>query len=316
MKDCLAYILLFFSLPLFIAVIEPLAADIPTFSDQDLQRFGDNGSAGFDGTDQQRTDLDTVSSGNYFDQEENFRKSSRSVAVVVAYDGEGTPIGYGSGFVVRSDGAVITSYHVIGHATAIKVKIQNRVFPVAGLLYVDKKNDIVLLKTNGNNFRALPLGDSDTVIPGQQIYIMGSPDGEEITALEGTVSGRQVLGANRRLLKISTSLPEGISGGPVLNEGGQVIGVATATVHGAENLNFAVPVKLFSYHISSSQVIPLNEVLSYDYSSSAGYWLEIAENHIVSERYPDAIDAYRKSLEIDSDTSSAHNGLGVAYLRL
>src|SRR3989344_3337671 len=66
--------------------------------------------------------------------EKVFRENSNAVVVIISYDSEGNPIGQGSGFVVREDGAVVTNYHVISNASDIRIKAQNKIFNVKGLL--------------------------------------------------------------------------------------------------------------------------------------------------------------------------------------
>ncbi|MGR3172975.1 MAG: hypothetical protein ACUZ8N_00035 [Candidatus Scalindua sp.] len=68
-----------------------------------------------------------------------YKKNSKAVVVVTAYDEKGNTIGKGSGFIVRRDGAVVTNYHVIGMARDIKVKVGNKVLNVEGLIFTDEK---------------------------------------------------------------------------------------------------------------------------------------------------------------------------------
>ena len=78
-----------------------------------------------------------------------FKENNKAVVVVVTYNAKGKPISQGSGFIVRPDGAVITNYHVISNAVDIAVKAGDKVLKVEGLLYIDKENDLVILKIKG-----------------------------------------------------------------------------------------------------------------------------------------------------------------------
>ncbi len=83
------------------------------------------------------------------DADRIFKENSNAVVVIETYDKYGKPINQGSGFIVRQDGAVVTNYHVISDAVDIKVRTGNKVLKVEGLLYIDKENDIVILKAKG-----------------------------------------------------------------------------------------------------------------------------------------------------------------------
>jgi serine protease Do len=75
--------------------------------------------------------------------------------VVVAFDDKNKPISQGSGFIVRQDGAVTTNYHVISNAVDIAVKAGGKVIEVEGFIYMDKENDLVILKAKERNYRLL-----------------------------------------------------------------------------------------------------------------------------------------------------------------
>lgn len=85
---------------------------------------------------------------SHADAENIFRENSKAVVVVISYDSKGNSIGQGSGFVVREDGVIVTNYHVISNAKAIKIKAGDKIFEINGLVYIDKENDVVMLKTD------------------------------------------------------------------------------------------------------------------------------------------------------------------------
>jgi len=87
------------------------------------------------------------------DAEKIFKENSKSVVVVVTFDDKGEPQSQGSGFIVRSDGAVVTNYHVVSNASDIKLKAGNKILDVEGIVHEDKENDIVILKAKGKNLR-------------------------------------------------------------------------------------------------------------------------------------------------------------------
>src|SRR6266576_2414271 len=110
------------------------------------------------------------------------REALKSVVVIETKDGLGKSLGQGSGFVVSSDGKVITNYHVIQGATSADVRFPDGAsYSVVGLAASNSKRDLVVLKirTTSNDFRFLALGDSDRVEVGEQVVAIGSPLGLE-----------------------------------------------------------------------------------------------------------------------------------------
>ncbi len=178
------------------------------------------------------------------------REALKSVVVIETKDGLGKSLGQGSGFVVSSDGKVITNYHVIQGATSADVRFPDGAsYSVVGLAASNSKRDLVVLKirTTSNDFRFLALGDSDRVEVGEQVVAIGSPLGLEATVSPGFISGvREVNGL--KLLQTTAPISPGNSGGALINLSGEVVGVPTlsltsvrqnATV--SQNLNFALP---------------------------------------------------------------------------
>src|SRR3989304_4948134 len=209
----------------------------------------------------------------FADAQRIFRENNNAVVVIVAYDKEGEPISQGSGFVVRGDGAIATNYHVISNAADIRVRAGDREFKVEGLLHVDKENDIVILKADVKNIPAVKLGDIGGVNVGEKVYVISSPQGLENTISDGVLSGLREITPGRKILQITAPVSEGSSGGPVFNENGEVIGVATFLIKGAQNLNFAMPVNLVKESISAKNVIPLKEAgILEDFKETAPYW--------------------------------------------
>ena len=106
----------------------------------------------------------------------------------------------------------------------------------------------------------LTLGNSDSVQVGDSIYVVGNPQGLEGTFSQGIVSSIREVGSDK-LLQITAPISPGSSGGPVLNEKGEVIGVSVATFTGGQNLNFAIPSKYLSILLSKvGPVTPIYKV--------------------------------------------------------
>ncbi|MFA4918822.1 MAG: tetratricopeptide repeat protein [Thermodesulfovibrionales bacterium] len=243
-----------------------------------------------------------------------FKENSKAVVVIYAYDKEGNPINQGSGFIVREDGAVVTNYHVISNAAFIKIKAgANKVLNVEGLLYIDKENDLVILKADDKNLPTVKLGDADNVGIGEKVYVIGSPQGFENTISDGILGGIREIGTNMKIFQITAPISEGSSGGPVFNKNSEVIGIATFIIKEAQNLNFAMPVNVIKDKILIKKAIALQDAGIEDYTKSAGYWLYLGYYYDESGKYKESIEAYKQAIRIKPDYAEAHYNLGVTY---
>ncbi len=169
------------------------------------------------------------------------KKVLSPVVLLVMQDAKGQPVSLGSGFFVRAD-VVATNLHVIAGSGGGSAKIVGRrsSLGVAGLVGIEARRDLALLKLTGANAPALKVGDDSKMAVGDEVFVAGNPEGLEGTLSQGIVSGiRRVEGD--RLLQITAPISPDSSGGPVLNAAGEVIGVAVATYREGQNLNFAVP---------------------------------------------------------------------------
>lgn len=149
----------------------------------------------------------------------------------------------GSGFIVDSAGRIFTNYHVVEGARSIQVKLASGdVYERIRILEVDERRDIAVLEIAGFDLPTLPLGNSDSVRIGTQVIAIGSPLGLENTVSTGIVSGRRTEPEGYQLLQITAPASQGSSGGPVLSESGEVVGIAVSQMRDGQNLNFAVPI--------------------------------------------------------------------------
>ncbi len=172
------------------------------------------------------------------------KKARPAVMLLVVSDAAGKEIATGTGFLVSSDGKLITNHHVIENATTAVAKAENGgLFPVEGVLADDPKNDLVLLKLKGKHLPFLPLGNSDKIEVGTRIAVIGSPLGLEGTLSEGIVSAVRELPGQEKWLQITAAISPGSSGSPVLTAKGDVVGVAGALLREGQSLNFAVSVQ-------------------------------------------------------------------------
>jgi serine protease Do len=153
--------------------------------------------------------------------------------------------GGGTGFIIEKGGTIATNFHVIEHATDVKVKLMDgTVAKDVEVLAESQPLDLALLHvTIDKPLAPVALGDSDKVMVGERAVSIGNPLGLDHTLTDGLVSARRMLDG-RKLIQMSTPISPGNSGGPLFNSRGEVIGVSTAGYIGgmAQNLNLAVPV--------------------------------------------------------------------------
>lgn len=166
-----------------------------------------------------------------------------AVLVIKALDADGDTAGVGTGFVVREDGAFVTNFHVVQHAASLHVEtLDGRVFRDVSVLAFDAPSDLAVLRVEGRGMRALPLGSDADAQVGDRVFVMGNPLGMTGTFTDGMVSARRPVNGVS-MLQVSAAIAPGSSGGPVMNERGEVIGVATMFADGAAGLSLAVPAR-------------------------------------------------------------------------
>jgi S1-C subfamily serine protease len=158
--------------------------------------------------------------------------------------------GGGTGFVLDTAGTIGTNYHVIQHATELKVKLMDgTIADEVEVLAENAPLDLALLRIKtGKPLSPVVLGDSDKIAVGERAVSIGNPLGLEHTLTDGLISARRVM-EGKKMIQMSTPLSPGNSGGPLFNARGEVIGVSSATYHGggfghslAQNLNLAMPI--------------------------------------------------------------------------
>ncbi|WP_257266168.1 DegQ family serine endoprotease [Endozoicomonas sp. ONNA2] len=163
--------------------------------------------------------------------------------------GRAQPLSLGSGFIISSDGYILTNNHVVEGADQIIVRLSDRSERSAELVGADKRSDLALLKIQSD--RSLPvvrLGDSESVKPGQWVAAIGSPFNFEYSITKGIVSAlNRSLPSDSYVPFIQSDVPinPGNSGGPLFNMNGEVIGINSQIFTrsgGFMGLSFAIPV--------------------------------------------------------------------------
>lgn len=173
----------------------------------------------------------------------------KSLVVVLIQDDAGNPIAQGSGFFFKprffKPGFVATNLHVLKRASQGYVKsLSDGVsYKVSGVAGFDLKHDVCVLFLGGAGDPSLPpsLSLSTTeVAVGDDILVAGNPEGLEASFSRGIVSA---IRSGSGLIQMDAAISPGSSGGPVVNQHGEVVGLAVSTLVEGQNLNFAVPVR-------------------------------------------------------------------------
>jgi serine protease Do len=156
--------------------------------------------------------------------------------------------GAGSGFIINSDGYILTNTHVVANADEVTVRLTDRREFPAKVIGADERTDVAVIKINGANLPIVKLGDPSRLKPGQWVLAIGSPFGFENSATAGIISAtaRSVPGENY-VPFIQTDVPvnPGNSGGPLFNLAGEVIGINSqifSRTGGFMGVSFAIPI--------------------------------------------------------------------------
>ncbi len=174
-------------------------------------------------------------------------------------------VGGGSGFIISSDGLIVTNKHVVSDENADYTVFTNDGKKYkAEVLARDPAQDLAVIKISSNNLSTLNLGNSDSIKLGQTAIAIGNALGEfRNTVSVGVISGlsRNIVAAGggtteriEGVIQTDAAINQGNSGGPLLNLKGEVIGINVATVYGAQNIGFALPINQVKKAIESVRI--------------------------------------------------------------
>lgn len=166
--------------------------------------------------------------------------------------------GLGTGFIIRSDGLIVTNAHVVAGATSISVMLRDGTTYPATQVGTDETNDLAVLQVKAKNLPVAPLGDSDNLLVGEWAIAIGNPYGFMLGNSEPSVTAGVISGVGRNLvargegssayfdmIQTDASINPGNSGGPLVSADGEVIGVNSSiysTSGGSIGLGFAIPI--------------------------------------------------------------------------
>ncbi|NET59832.1 MAG: PDZ domain-containing protein [Symploca sp. SIO2E6] len=157
--------------------------------------------------------------------------------------------GTGSGFIINKEGQLLTNAHVVDGADTVEVVLKDGRRFEGKVIGTDSLTDVAVVKIEGDNLPTVALGDSEQLRSGEWAITIGNPLGLDNTVTTGIISGTgrsssQVGVEDKRVEFIQTdaAINPGNSGGPLLNASGEVIGINTAVIQGAQGIGFSIPI--------------------------------------------------------------------------
>ena len=196
-----------------------------------------------------REEIRSSRRGDKMDGSEVFRKYSNAVFMVFTSDGTNTY--QGSGFFINSNGLAVSNYHVfkgtgIG-SEIIKLAGSNTAYKVVEVLQKSENSDFILFRVNCNNTNYIPISRNKPSV-GEKVFAIGSPRGLENTFSSGEVSQWR----DTNLMQISALIDHGSSGGALINEYGEVVGITSGSFYDGSqaNLNYAWSIDVVKPYIN------------------------------------------------------------------
>jgi len=189
-------------------------------------------------------------------------RATKASVTIVAIGAAGDTLGQGSGYIAKSDGVVVTNWHVVAGAARLTIVLgSGERFEKTLFIDGDSTADVALLRVPGFDLPTLP---SQPHVPpvGSHVVVVGTPFGLDHTVTEGIVSAVRV-SDGKQLIQMSAPVSPGSSGGPVVNEFGQVVAITRSSLVRGQQLNFAVPIGYALSLLSTAPAPrPIADVLS------------------------------------------------------
>jgi tetratricopeptide (TPR) repeat protein len=232
-----------------------------------------------------------------------YKDASPSVVIVFAYDSKSNSVSQGSGFFINEDGDIISNYHVIKGSNKIEVMTSDgKKYPVKDILATDKDIDLFLASVDIPKNEVHPIKISSTIPEiGEDIMVIGCPEGLSQTMTRGIISAIRDLKDYGTVIQIDAAISPGSSGSPVINKEGEVIGVATFGRVEGQSLNFAISSKQVSDLIEKAGII----------SNDPNTWNNKGKTLYRLGEYDEAIKAFDEAIRLDPNYAKAWNNKGI-----
>ena len=192
-------------------------------------------------------------------------------------------VGWGSGFFIGSSGVAVTNHHVMnGMDRAEALLYDGSRFDITGYFSYDTDNDLAIIQVDGRGkeFHSITIGQIDSINVGDRVYAIGGPGGDPLTLTEGIISrfANEVINYDNYsiagMLQTTAFIYEGNSGGPLLNDRGQVIGINSAGRRDRESAQWAVPADRILVPASGASInqLPVGTHLSSQFTGEIFYF--------------------------------------------
>jgi len=248
------------------------------------------------------------------------QKIKPAVVTIVTFDEYGDTLSLGSGFFINTDGVIVSSRHVLSYADSGVVKTADgQIYVINNIIAEHVNADLIMFDIKEIHTPTAYLKATKSLPhEGEHILVIGSPFGLELSISDGIVSAVREIPEYGSIIQITAPISSGSSGGPVINDNGTVIGVATFQYIDGQNLNFAIPGKML-YQLKATQKMGLrtwsqslvdNWLLSEEGLAYSGYVMMMIED------YDSAIVYLKRAVIVDSLNAVLHSWMGYCYAEL
>ncbi len=241
-------------------------------------------------------------------------KSEISIFVVYGTSPDGASNSQGSGFFIDQTGIGVTNFHVLANSSKAWIKTQdNKTYPITNILGADNEKDLVKFSIENPFNIIFPFLDLEPIPAkkGDEVLNISTPLGLESTISTGIISAIREIEPYGQLIQITAPISPGSSGSPILNLDGKVVGVATFTIKGGQNLNFAV---------SSKSIETLDSINSKKFNSPKenieSFNTEYKESlkKYLADQPEEALEILNKIIAQDNNHHKAYNLIGQIFL--
>lgn len=260
---------------------------------------------------------------------------SQSVVSVIQYDQKNKEIYRGKGVIVSEDGMILTNYHLISNAHSVKIElykgkidwadfdlgfshrmddrmkkkgVKTKKVSIEGVVGVNKKLDLAVLKIKEKKLIPAPLDDSNKFTVGERLILISVG-----SASEGVITGVQEILKDKKIIQSTVPTGENMSGGAVFNAKGDVMGIITSF---AEKTNFIIPVTNAIPLIKSTKLTSFSKLAKEDYfMTGEGLYLK-GTVLLFDERYQEATQYLEEVIKLEPEKGEAYSSLGFLYSRL
>ncbi len=238
---------------------------------------------------------------------EIFEKVKNAVVLIESYDYDGTKSSQGSGVILNSKGIMVTNLHNYAGNSKIKIFHNSVEIPGGDIIGLDIKKDILVMKIDDNTFPEIPIGSTTDLKIGSKVFTVGSPLGFENSISEGIISGVRQLEEKdlQTFIQFTADIAPGSSGGAVLNEKGELIGISTLGIKGMQGYNFGVIIE----DIMNTN---LGEFDTKEKLSALNFYFKGRKMND-DGKYSEAVSSFSEYLKMFPKDKKAFNFRGMAY---